>query len=337
MSLKSFDQKLARIAADSACRDFILADAKDPDMAFGIAAPGRRQNATKSSHDFRSIQEFQSSIREIVASGLVDIMLMSPSNNEQLAVIEQIFVGSTVTPAVRMNDTSDIWCPDSAEYKRQPSLPFRSTTIEHARYGSLADAQTGLHPWTNLGLYSITFNHDAAVDRETLEGYRTFRLEAEKKGFEHFLEVFAPNAPIRPIEDVPRYLNDCIARTLAGITRSSRPLFLKIPYLGPAAMEQLASYDSSLVIGVLGGSAGTTLDAFRLLHDAKKHGARAALFGRKINQAEHQLTFVEMLRRIADDEIAPREAVRVYHDRLAKLGIPSHRSLDDDLRTSLPV
>jgi hypothetical protein len=37
---KSLDEKLARIIADPSCSDFILADAKDPDMAFGLAAPG---------------------------------------------------------------------------------------------------------------------------------------------------------------------------------------------------------------------------------------------------------------------------------------------------------
>jgi hypothetical protein len=34
---KSLDLKLARIVADPSCRDFILADAKDADMAFGLA------------------------------------------------------------------------------------------------------------------------------------------------------------------------------------------------------------------------------------------------------------------------------------------------------------
>jgi len=37
---KSLDRKLARIPADPACNEFILADAKDADMAFGLAAPG---------------------------------------------------------------------------------------------------------------------------------------------------------------------------------------------------------------------------------------------------------------------------------------------------------
>ena len=39
---KSLDRKLAAIHADpSGAKDFILADAKDADMAFGIGAPGR--------------------------------------------------------------------------------------------------------------------------------------------------------------------------------------------------------------------------------------------------------------------------------------------------------
>ena len=39
------------------------------------------------------------------------------------------------------------------------------------------------------------------------------------------------------MEDVPRYVNDCIVRCLAGVCRAGRPLFLKIPYFGPQAME----------------------------------------------------------------------------------------------------
>ncbi len=47
-------------------------------------------------------------------------------------------------------------------------------------------------------------------------------------------------------------------------------------------MEALARYDSSLIVGILGGSAGTTFDAFHMLWEAKKYGARVALYGRKI-------------------------------------------------------
>jgi hypothetical protein len=101
-------------------------------------------------------------------------------------------------------------------------------------------------------------------------------------------------------------------------------------------MEEICTYDPSLVVGILGGSSGTTHDAFQLLHAAKTYGARVALFGRKINAAEHQLSFVEHLRRVADDEILPAEAVKSYHSALAKLQIPAHRSIDQDLQLTSP-
>src|SRR5262249_42371922 len=110
-----------------------------------------------------------------------------------------------------------------------------------------------------------------------------------------------------------------------------RPLFLKMVYHGPRAMEELVHYDPHLVVGILGGSAGTTYDAFKLLSEARKYGARVALFGRKINNAENQLAFIRFLRLIADGEITAEDAVRAYHGVLQKLGIRPHRSLEDDL------
>jgi hypothetical protein len=85
------------------------------------------------------------------------------------------------------------------------------------------------------------------------------------------------------------------------------------------------------VVGVLGGSAGTTYDAFKLIAEAQKYGARVALFGRKINNAEHQLSFIKFLRLITDGVISPEEAVRAYHGVLEQLGVRPHRRLEDDL------
>jgi hypothetical protein len=102
-------------------------------------------------------------------------------------------------------------------------------------------------------------------------------------------------------------------------------------------MEELVAYDPHLVVGILGGSAGTTYDAFKLIAEAQKYGARAALFGRKINSAECQLAFVELLRRITDYEITPEEAVRAYHGVLEKLKIKPHRSLADDMQLQTAV
>lgn len=340
---KTLDLKLARIVADPSCPDFILADAKDADMAFGLAAPGLAPGGTPGRGPFRSIHDYRDEIRALVKQGLVDIMLMSASTNEILAVDEDIFATSGVTPAVRMNDTTDIWlAAGSGSYAKEPALPFSTATIAQARTGRIDDALAEPGRGANLGLFSLTLNDDAALDRAMLEAYKMFRLDAERAGFRHFLEVFFPNALDRvpgkaagdKPQDIARFLADHVVRCLAGVPRAGRPIFLKIPYLGPEVTEQLAAYDRSVVVGILGGGAGTTHDAFGLVADAKRHGARVALFGRKINAAEHQLAFVKILREVADGNLAADEGVRAYHGELETLGIRPHRDLEADLARS---
>jgi hypothetical protein len=336
---KSLDRKLARIHADpSGCKDFILADAKDADMALAIGAPGRSPEAHSGELRYRTLAEFRDTIVQIVEQKLVDIMLMSASTSEVLALHKRIFDNSPVTPAARANDTTDIHIVRGGQYAGQPSLPFRTATLDHIQCGHLDCAAEERVRGVNLGLYSITFNNDATLDREALEEYKAFRLEAERKGFRHFLEVFDPNRP-EAVEAgaVPGFINDVIVRTLGGVTAKGRPLFLKMVYHGPRAMEELVRYDPHLVVGILGGSAGTTYDAFKLLSEAKKYGARVALFGRKINNAENQLAFIRFLRLIADGEISAEEAVRAYHGVLQQLGIRPHRTLEDDMKLQTAV
>lgn len=329
---KTLDEKLKRIAADPSVPDFILADAKDGDMGFGICAPGVNSGDDADRFPFKSLEQYRESMRQITQKGLVDIMLMSASTSEQLTIIERLFDDSPVTPAIRANDTTDIWLGMSGGYKNQPSRAFRTATIEQIQYGCVSPAADESPKGADLGLYSMTFNNDRDLDLEAAERYREFRIEAEQKNFRHFLEVFAPNAAgDRTPDDIPRFVNDSLVRCLAGVTQSARPLFLKIPYFGPAAMEQLAHYDRSIVPGILGGPSATTHDAFRMLWEAKKYGARAALFGRKINNSEHQLEFVTVLRALADGHLAPDEAVRDYHGRLESAGVRPQRSLEDDL------
>jgi hypothetical protein len=270
-------------------------------------------------------------MRENVRQGLLDIMLMSASSSEVLTLSERLFDDSTVTPAVRMNDTTDIWWPEGGAYASLPSRPFRSATIDHAQCGKIACSPEERASGADLGLYSITLNNDLDLDLATLEAYAVFRHEAESKSFRHFLEVFDPNAPRVPVSNLARFMNDSIARILAGVVGKSRPLFLKVAYHGPAAMEALCAYDSRLVVGILGGASGTTLDAFHQLWEAKRHGARVALYGRMINNSEHQPTFIQHLRWLADGDLDdPAEAVRAYHGALEKLGLPPHRALEVD-------
>ncbi len=336
---KSLDRKLQAIHADPLrCRDFILADAKDADMALAIGAPGKSPEAHSGELRYRSLAEFRDLIEQIVDQGLVDIMLMSASTSEVLTIHKRIFDHSPITPAARVNDTTDIHIVRGSKYPSQASLPFRTATLDHIQCGHL-DCRPEERPLgANLGLYSITFNNDSVLDREALEQYKAFRLEAERKGFRHFLEVFDPNRPeaVDPSQ-LAEFMNDVIVRSLGGVTSAGRPLFLKTVYHGPKAMEELVHYDPHLVVGILGGSAGTTYDAFKLLSEAKKYGARVALFGRKINNAENQLAFIHFLRLIADGEITAEEAVAAYHGVLQRLGIRPHRSLDDDMQLQTNV
>lgn len=347
--MKSLEAKLAEIKANPSSRAFILADAKDADMAFGVRAPGPRSYLarrgarpaqfspevwTRDEFGYRNLPEFLDVIREVVHQAAVDIMLMSAYVSEQLAIKEGLFSDSPVTPAARANDTTDVWAVRHGCYTREPSQPFRSATIDQIQCGQIeCDPASRSFPGANLGLYSVTFVNELEQDREALLWYKEFREEAERKRFRHFLEVFDPNVESRvPPGKLGEFINDNILRTLAGVPESGRPMFLKIVYHGPRAMEELAQYDPNLVVGILGGSAGTTYDAFRLIHDAQKYGARVALFGRKINNAEHQLAFIEMLRLITDGKISAEEAVRAYHGVLQARGIKPVRALEEDLK-----
>ena len=330
---KSLDRKLAAIHADpSGSKEFILADAKDADMAFGIGAPGLSPEMHAGEVRVRTLAEYRDQIRQIAQQGLVDIMLMSASSNQVLAIDEGLFDNSHVTPAARANDASDVFVPRHGRYITEPAQPFRSALLDHIQCGHVDCDTDERRRGADLGLYSVTLNNRLDEDLFTLNQYKAFREEAERKGFRHFLEVFDPNAPNGlEGEQVGQFVNDSIARILAGVAEAGRPVFLKIVYHGPSAMEELVRYDPHLVVGILGGGAGTTYDAFKLLAEAQKYGARAALFGRKINSSECQLAFVEFLRRIADHEISPEEAVKAYHGVLQQLKIKPRRSLADDM------
>src|ERR671913_235582 len=107
--MKSLDKKLAYIHADPhGARDFILADAKDADMAAGLAAPGKDARTGKT----RSLAEYRDQMREVTKQGLVDIMLMSCSTSE--------------APTTRPTSTSRP-AASTRRSPRAPSAPAPST------------------------------------------------------------------------------------------------------------------------------------------------------------------------------------------------------------------
>src|SRR5262245_64135737 len=118
--MKALDQKLARIHADPArAKDFILADAKDADMALAIGAPGRSPEAHSGELRYRTLKEFRDIIVQIVEQGLVDIMLMSASTSEVLTIERRVFDKSHVTPAARANRPTDHHTRRRRQYPQQ--------------------------------------------------------------------------------------------------------------------------------------------------------------------------------------------------------------------------
>ena len=88
------DEKLARIRSGAYRRsDFIIADAKDPDMGPGLHAVGPARRHNGEAPRFRTRAEFIDSIEAIVKQDVVDIMLTSVSNLESL-VKRNVFAGT---------------------------------------------------------------------------------------------------------------------------------------------------------------------------------------------------------------------------------------------------
>ena len=324
------DEKLARIRGGAYRRsDFIIADAGDAEMGPGLHAIGPARERDGSSKRFHTRAEFISAIEAVVRQDIVDIMLTSASNLERL-VARDAFAGTGVKPAIRANDTTDVWGLRGATYADSPSRPFRTASLSRVRFGG-ATAEPGAKiALTDLGLYSLTFNNDIDCDVASLEAFREFRVDAAANDFHYFLEVFNPNVAGVAPELTPHFVNDAIVRCLAGLLEAERPLFLKIAYNGPRALEELASFDPELVVGVLGGGAGTTRDCFELIHQAEKYGARVALFGRKINLAESPLDIVRFMRAVADGALEPGEAVKAYHEALRRENVTPIRDLAAD-------
>jgi len=177
------------------------------------------------------------------------------------------------------------------------------------------------------------------ADLNSLNQYRDFRHQSREAGMSHFLEIFNPAFDINlKNAALGDYINDMILKTLAGVTSQDAPLFLKMQYNGHRCMSDLANYDpENLVIGILGGAAGTTRDTFELAKQAENAGARVALFGRKINLAESPIELVKLLRQVIEDRQSTEQAVKAYHEHLKASAIQPLRDLKSDLQITDPV
>ena len=195
-------------------KDFIIADAKDGDLAMGITTPGpQRDKQGKIIQGFKKLKDYKKAMEVMTKSKLVDIMLMSASVGESL-VEKKIFKSSPVTPAIRMNDTSDIWLMRNSNYRSTNPRPFRSARID--RVSKLVD----------LGLFSVTFSKNVDFDLAMLNSYRNFRIESLEYKFSHFLEVFNPPINVgMNNQELGDYVNDCIIKAIAGQTKKKDRYF----------------------------------------------------------------------------------------------------------------
>lgn len=311
--MKRFEQKLECMKKGSfSPEDFILADAKDADMAAGLSGVGRVRGANTR---LRNLGEFDDEIARVIEQDIVDIMLTSVSTMERLNK-RGALADSAIQPAVRLNDTTDVWRIRHADFNRQSATPFRTA--------NLFDLPV------NLGLYSVTFSGIAEEDAFALDCFREFRAEASEAGVRYFLEIFNPSHSPIASEDFGDFNNDMLTRALAGVTEKDRPVFLKLAYNGAESLAELTSFDPSLVVGIMGGGSGTTRDCLELLSQAQHAGARAALFGRKILDAEDPLSMIAMMRAVTNRTLTPEQAVTEYHQRLDAQQISPQRSIIQD-------
>ncbi len=323
--MKRLDQKLENILAGKyKPTDFIIADAKDGDVGFATTAPGPELGPDgKPTGKLKTLNQYLDQIRAIVKAELADVMLMSISTFDRLSQ-EGLFKDTGTMPAMRFNDSTDIWNNRNAVYLKEPSRAFRTVRLERAKEAG-----------AKLGLYSMTFTNDVDRDVATMAAYREFRAEVDALGLDHFLEVFNPNVKTGfSTEEMGAFVNDAIIHALVCMSMAERPRFLKIQYNGAKALDELVSYDDRIVVGILGGSSGTTADTFNLVHLAEKYGARVALFGRKINLSESPLDILANMRHVVEGSLTPAEAVKAYHDALGKKGIAPKRPLDEDLEVT---
>jgi hypothetical protein len=326
--MKRLDRKLANILAGNYRRsDFVIADAKDGDMGFATTAPGPVLGPDgQPMGRLKTLEDYFAQIREIVDKDLCDIMLLSLSSFYRLDR-EGLFAKSDIMPAIRCNDSTDIWNNRNATYLKQPSRPFRNVDLNSVK------AAGG-----KLGLYSMTFTNDVDRDLTTLQAYKDFRVEATALGIDHFLEVFNPNVDAGLSADqLGPFVNDAIVRALAGVADFERPRFLKIAYNGAQALEELVAYDDQIIVGILGGSSGTTADTFNLIQLSEKHGARVVLFGRKINLAESPTDILMLMRQMVEGNITPDDAVKAYHGALQEKGLAPKRPLEEDRQVTEKV
>jgi hypothetical protein len=276
----------------------LLVFAADPDCGGGMRCFGQGPDGSP-----RTRAHFLELCRDITRDGAVDGVLLSPANAETLAVEEDLFRGSPVTPAVRFNAETAVWGPRGGQYRQTFSQPYTIVGLSDEK----------LNGAVKLGLYSITINNDAASDWLQLAAYLDFARDVGNNGrWNHFLEVFPPQNNKMRWEETGEFLADSIARILSHLPQRQRPLFLKTPFTTPKTWRELCDLDPQVIVGALGGARKGSLETLQLAQNVVENGGRAVLFGRNIIEDPKPRVLCRLLREVLDGKLEARAAFERY-------------------------
>ena len=201
-------------------------------------------------------------------------------------------------------------------------------SIDHAQCGHLDCAPEERALGANLGLYSVTFNNDLAHDLRHARAVPRVPRRGRAQGLSLLPRSLRPQRPGRGRARHARPLPQRHDRADARRRRPGGPAAVPQDRLSRTRRRWRSSSGTTRTSSSASSAARPAPRATpsSSSHDAQKYGAKVALFGRKINNAENQLAFVQFLRLIVDGVIGPVEAVKAYHAVLAKLGVPALRS-----------
>ncbi len=317
--------------------EFLMVVAHDPDMGGGIEAYGTTGNGTlRSRQDFlenlvlpvlqERLDEYPSGETYGVDPYIecsADAVLVSLRNASWLK-----FRNPKLTEIVfRANNTTDVWQSREGNYAGLPAKPHAVVDLEAAK---------------NLGLevclFSVTLCGDLEPDMSMIEAYADFCRKARKLGLKHILEIFNPGlGPVSWLNAATKgeFINDSIVRLVASQECDYGPILLKIPFNTRESMAELTSFDTDLNVGIMGGSSGTSMDAFELANQAAECGARAAFFGRRIKNAVLPLEMSRLIREVGRGTMSPKLAVDEYHDEVGERPLPGGLTKEQDSEITL--
>jgi hypothetical protein len=297
--------------------------AADALVAYGITGIGTER--TPKPH-FRTRPEYLKMMREVMADGHIDGLLMTPADAETLAIDEGLFDDSPVTPIVRMNAETHIWSPRHGKYGTQVSRPFQTVrTADAGRYCTEAMA-CARDCKVKLGLYSVTLNNDAEADARTTDEFLNFAWDCgNTPDFDYFLEVFLPNMqqPGMDVKEQGEYIADNIVRLMSYLRNHQRPAFIKTVYTTPEIWKSLVDFDPTLIIGALGGSRQNARSSMQLAYDTTEYGGKVILFGRAVFQEEDPRMMAKVLRGVLDRKMTVDQALTQYQAQLRSANPPT--------------